>query len=238
MLAALADRISLRPRFTLLAVLAFAVVAGVLGGPVAGLLRETGGFTAEDAGSAVAVERIEAATGREAAPGIVLLIDTPRGADTPAALARVTALERELAAQPGIASVVSRASTRDERFVAPDGRSTYLAATLAADADDGEVAAAVLDRYGRAADVEVGGSLIAGEQISGSVGADLARAELLAFPILLLLSLLFFRGGRAAAIPLAVALTTVLGTFLTLRGVNAVYGLSIFARNRVRRKSA
>ena len=233
MLSALADRITARPRLALLAVLAFALVGGLVGGAVAGLLRDSGGFTAEDAGSAVAAERIEAATGREASPGLVLLVATPRGADDPAARARVAALERELAAEPGIASVVSRETTRDERFAASDGRSTYLAATLEADADDSAVAAAVLDRYAGASDVEVGGALIAQEQIGGAVGADLARAEALAFPILLLLSLLFFRGGRAAAIPLAVALTTVLGTFLVLRGVNSVFGLSVFALNLV-----
>ena len=233
MLTALSDRIAARPKRALIGVLLFALVAGVVGGLVAGLLRESGGFTAEDAGSAVAVERIEAATGRQASPGIVLLVATPNGADDPAARARVAALERELAAQPGIASVVSRASTRDERFVASDGRSTYLAATLDAEADEAAVTTAVLERYEGARDVEVGGQLVAGEQIGGSVGADLARAEMLAFPILLLLSLLFFRGGRAALIPLAVALVTVLGTFLALRGVNSVFGLSVFALNLV-----
>src|SRR5205807_1458454 len=46
------------------------------------------------------------------------------------------------------------------------------------------------------------------------------------------LSILFFR-GRAALMPLAVGITTVLGTFLVLTGVNHFYGLSIFALNLV-----
>jgi RND superfamily putative drug exporter len=233
MLTALADRIAAGPKRTLLLVLLFVGIAGVLGGPVAGALQDSGGFTARDAGSAVAIERIEAATGREAAPGVVLLLSTPNGADDPAARARVTALERELASEPGIASVASRASTGDDRFVAVDGRTTYVAATLDAGADDGEVSAAILERFEDADDVEVGGALIANEQVGGSVGADLARAETLAAPILLILSLLFFRGGRAALLPLAVAVTTVMGTFLALRGINAAYGLSVFALNLV-----
>ena len=61
---------------------------------------------------------------------------------------------------------------------------------------------------------------------------DLGRAELLAFPVLLLLSLLFFR-GRATVLPLAVGMTTVLGTFLALTVVNQAYALSIFALNLV-----
>ena len=55
---------------------------------------------------------------------------------------------------------------------------------------------------------------------------------MLAFPLLLLLSLLFFR-GRAAALPLVVGITTVLGTFLVLSVVNLVYGLNVFALNLV-----
>ena len=50
--------------------------------------------------------------------------------------------------------------------------------------------------------------------------------------MLLLLSLLFFR-GRATMLPLAVGMTTVLGTFLALTVVNQAYALSIFALNLV-----
>ena len=50
--------------------------------------------------------------------------------------------------------------------------------------------------------------------------------------MLLLLSLLFFR-GRATVLPLAVGMTTVLGTFLALTAVNQAYALSIFALNLV-----
>ena len=54
----------------------------------------------------------------------------------------------------------------------------------------------------------------------------------MALPILVLLSLMIFR-GRAALLPLVVGITTVLGTFLVLAGINQVYGLSIFALNLV-----
>src|SRR3954447_2209386 len=55
---------------------------------------------------------------------------------------------------------------------------------------------------------------------------------MMAFPLLIVLSLLIFR-GRAALIPLVVGITTVIGTFLVLTGVNQVYSLSIFALNLV-----
>ena len=232
MFTSLADRITARPKRWLLAVVLFVVVAGVFGGPVAGALEESGGFTATDSGSARAVERIEQATGTQAAPGVVALLRTPSGVDSPEAKERIAAVQRTLAAQPGIASVTSVETTQDERFVSRDGRTTYVAATLDADADEDAVVAGLDDRFEDADDVALGGSLFAGAQIGDSVTADLGRAEALAFPILLLLSLVFFR-GRATVLPLAVGMTTVLGTFLALTLVNQVYGLSIFALNLV-----
>src|SRR5215217_3674156 len=55
---------------------------------------------------------------------------------------------------------------------------------------------------------------------------------MLAFPFLMLLSLVFFR-GRATLMPIAVGVTTVLGTFLVLSGINKLYGLNVFALNLV-----
>ncbi len=232
MFTAIADRITARPKRTLLAVVLFVVIAGFFGGPVAGTLEDSGGFTANDSGSARAVDRIEAATGTQAAPGVVALIRTPSGAESPAAEGRVAAVQKTLAAETGFASVSSAATTGDPRFVSRDGSSTYVAATLAAGADEDAVFTSLVDRFAGADDVVLGGSLIAGSQVGDSVVADLGRAEALAFPILLLLSLVFFR-GRAAVLPLAGGLTTVLGTFLALAVINQVFALSIFALNLV-----
>ena len=90
-----------------------------------------------------------------------------------------------------------------------------------------------VDVFARADGVTVGGGAVAGLQIGETVGADLGRAEMIAFPLLLLLSILFFR-GRATLMPLAVGVTTVLGTFLVLVGRQpGFYGLSVFALNLV-----
>ena len=73
----LTSRLAAHPRRTLIAVLLFVVLAGVVGGPVAGALESSGGFVAPGADSEVAIDRIEAATGREPGAGIVLLVDRP-----------------------------------------------------------------------------------------------------------------------------------------------------------------
>ena len=217
MLSALAARTSARPKRTLLFVLLFVVVAGVVGGPVAGSLEPAGGFADEQSGSARAEERIEGATGAQATPGVVVLLREPGSA---------TKVRAELEDQPGIVAVSPRPTP------SRDGDTAYLTATLAADADEGEVVSALSERFADDPNIVLGGGVVAFEQIGDSVSEDLARAEMLAFPLLILLSLLFFR-GRATILPLAVGLTTILGTFLVLTVVNQVYSLSIFALNLV-----
>ena len=79
-----------------------------------------------------------------------------------------------------------------------------------------------------------GGPDVAFSEINKRTSSDLRSAELLAFPILLLLSFWVFRGLIAAALPLLVGGFAIVITFLVLRLINAeVTGLSIFAVNLV-----
>lgn len=66
-----------------------------------------------------------------------------------------------------------------------------------------------------------------------TVQHDLAKAELMAFPLLFLLSLWIFGGLVASALPLVVGGLTISFSLLVLRGVNAVTDLSIFSLNLV-----
>src|SRR4051794_36576132 len=157
-----------RPKRTLLFVVLFVVVAGVVGGPVAGSLKTDGGFAATSSGSARAEARIEQATGRDATPGVVALMRSPRQA---------AAVHDQLAATPGIASVAGTPT------LSRDGRSAYLLATLDANADEKTVAEHLEQRFPVNSDVLLGGSVFAQKQIGDSVSEDLGRAELLAFPI-------------------------------------------------------
>ena len=62
---------------------------------------------------------------------------------------------------------------------------------------------------------------------------DLARAEMLAFPLLFLLSLVVFRSVVAALLPVIVGATTILTTFVWMRMVNTVEPMSVFAINLI-----
>ena len=226
MLSTLTSRIASHPRRALAAVLAFVIVAGVIGAPVAGMLKSSGGFAPGSSDSQVASDLLARASGTEAGPAIVLLVRTPQGERSAASIARVAAVRRRLAEISDVARAAGPAA------VSRDGRTELVTGTLSASADDQHVAQAAEAAFRGDPQVVVGGSAVAGEQIGSTVGKDLGRAELLAFPLLLVLSLLFFR-GRATLMPLVTGVTTVLGTFLVLRVVNSVYGLSTYALNLV-----
>jgi uncharacterized membrane protein YdfJ with MMPL/SSD domain len=217
MLTALADRISRHPRRVLALVLAFAVVAGVVGGPVPGkLVDSTTSFEDPSSQSVQARHLLQNSTGRNAAPDVVLLV---RDA-TPA---RVTAARALLKRDPDVAEISPAVRSKD-------GSSAYVAATFYAGGSDAKPITRALRQLPGAI---AGGPAVASEEISSTVKSDLARAELYAFPLLFLLSLLIFRGLVAALLPPLVGGVTIVGTFLVMRAVNTTLPLSIFAVNLV-----
>jgi hypothetical protein len=79
---------------------------------------------------------------------------------------------------------------------------------------------------------DLGGPDVSLRQTNLQATKDLGFAELLAFPLLALLAFLIFR-GVAALLPLGVAITSVLGSLVALRLINAGLPLSSFALNVV-----
>src|SRR5262249_42583536 len=116
--------------------------------------------------------------------------------------------------------------------VSRDGRSTYFLVTFKRN-DEGardRISAAVAGMPF----VTLGGGIIAARQVGNQVSADIARAELIAFPILFLLSLLVFRSAVSALLPLAVGGSTILLSFVAVRLVNApINPMSIYALNLI-----
>jgi uncharacterized membrane protein YdfJ with MMPL/SSD domain len=226
MFARLADIALSRPRRSvLIAVVAFLVVA-VLGAPAPGKLDVTRAFDDPGSESTNARLQIERATGETADPGALALVRTPRSSRD---VRRVAAIMR---ADPGVARVTVPPLSGPSPLVSRDGSSTLVAATFHARARERDVAKRLDDALAGDPLVSLGGNAVAQEQVNKQATHDLGTAELLAFPLLALLSLLIFR-GVAAALPLAVGGLTVLGTFALLRGVNVGLALSPFALNLV-----
>ncbi|MDQ3728643.1 MAG: MMPL family transporter [Actinomycetota bacterium] len=216
-------------------VLAFAgvffVLAGVLGSGVADRLDPYGADD-PDKESFIAKEKLEDAGYRDP-QAVVLIRDTD--VTTREGSQRVEDVTRTVAGVEGVRGTTGYLDTESNAFVSNDGRSTYLAVQLEATADDeiqdsGEALVAALEGE---PDVLVGGNAVAQQQINEKVASDLKRAELYAFPILFLLSLLFFRSLVAAALPLLIGGLAIVSTFLLLTVASELGSISIFALNLV-----
>ena len=215
-------------RVALLA-LVFFLVAGAVGGGVADRLDPYG---AEDPATETvqAMDRLEEAGLR--IPAVIAVVEDAPVA-SPATRQRVEALERQVRERPDVASVTGYYDTRSKAFVANDGQSTYFAVALKATEDKPwqDAGAEIADELSAQPGVLVGGAAVAQEQVNHQVEEDLKKAELLAFPLLFLLSLLFFRSLVASVLPLMIGGLAIVGTFLILRLASEVGSISIFALN-------
>ncbi len=229
MFDALARFANRRARRTVLLAVAFFVLAGVVGGSVAKRLDPYG---AEDPAteSAQAEKQLEAAGYREPAV-LVLVQDAPVA--KPATRQRVTGFERQLRERADVDEVTGYYDTRSPAFVSKNGDSTYFVVSLAPTGDKAmqDAAGEIDEELSGQPGVIVGGVAVAQEQVNHQVEEDLKKAELLAFPLLFLLSLLFFRSLVAALLPLLIGGLAIVGTFLILRVASEFGSISVFALN-------
>jgi uncharacterized membrane protein YdfJ with MMPL/SSD domain len=215
-------------RVALLAAVFF-VLAGALGGSVAARLDPYG---ADDPATETvrAMDRLEAAGLR--VPAVIAVVeDAPVAA--PATRCRVEALEAEVRDRADVASVTGYYDTRSPAFVSRDRDSTYFAVALktTGDKEAQETGADVAEQLSTHPGVVTGGPAVAQEQVNKQVEKDLQKAEMLAFPLLFLLSLLFFRSLVASLLPLLIGGLAIVGTFLILRVASELGSISIFALN-------
>ncbi len=225
-LARLADR---RARRVGLLAIAFFLLAGALGGSVADRLDPYG---ADDPSTEAVEAREQLQDAGNRIPAVLVVVE-----DAPVAQAatrrRIAALERELGARADVEGVSSYYTTRSRDFVSNDGDSTYIAVALKPidDKEWQEAGGEIADEFAGRPGITVGGAAVAQEQVNKQVEEDLKRAELLAFPLLFLLSFLFFRSLVAALLPVMIGLLAIVGTFLILRVASEFGSISIFALN-------
>jgi RND superfamily putative drug exporter len=231
-LAALARLASRRPKRVIALAVLVAALAAAYGGGVAGQLHPYG---ADDPAtdSVRAEKKLADATGVEPGAQLVALVDTPAGPRAPASRAKLERVARVIAREPDVARIQTFYRTHDRTLVSRDGRSQYAAVSFkpSSDKEQQDAADRIRDRLAGAAGVKLGGVAPAAQAVNEIVEHDLRRAELLAFPLLFLLSLVFFRSAVAAALPLFVGGLSIVGTLAILRLANQVTDISVFALN-------
>ena len=227
-LALLADR---RGKTVVIVAVFMAIVAGMLGAGVADRLDPYG---ADDPAteSVRAAERLQDAGYRETS--VVVLVHGV-DVDSAAGRQRIGALTKRIRTDTDVAGVATYYNTGSRDFVSRDGTSTYLSVRLSP-TDDDEIQDAG-ERISSSLEPEpgvlVGGAAVAQQQANEQVEKDLRTAELFAFPVLFLLSLLFFRSLVAAALPLLVGGLTIVSTTVMLSVASELGSISIFALNLV-----
>jgi uncharacterized membrane protein YdfJ with MMPL/SSD domain len=224
MLSRLATFLHRHGRRVLIVAAVGAVIAGVFG---AGVSSHLSPYGANDPAtqSVQATDRFQAAAGRQIDPGVIALVSSAN-VRSAAARQRVTQVEAELRGAPDVQSVYPGQVSRD-------GRSTYVVAYFKPLSDKrlSDDAKLIESRFASQRDVRLGGGAIANAQVNSRVSHDLAHGELLAFPLIFLLSLLFFRSLVAALLPPMLGGLAILGTFLALRIISTFADLSVFALN-------
>jgi RND superfamily putative drug exporter len=218
-----------RGKIVLVALLV-AIAAAIGGASVFDAVKPYG-FQDPDSESARATEALEAASGQRPLPDVVLVVE-PAGEGAGAVDAAAAKAERELRGVPGVTRVVTPAES--PQLLADDGRASLVVGYLDADVQD---IAAVGKRVEQSFDgvryVTAGGASVTAHQLNRTTENDLRRIELVAAPILFLLSLLVFRGLVAAALPLAVGLLSIVTTLLLLRLLTNVMEIDVFVVNIV-----
>ncbi len=217
---------------------AFLAFAAVWGTSVFGALDD-GGFDDPASESSRALVALEQDLGRQATD-VVVVYRAPEGSaltvDDPAFADAVTQTLDALPAAD-VVSVASYWSTGGAPvFVSADQQATYAAIQLAG-ADE----AARQDAYDRIAeDLQApglttlrGGQVPVFTDVNTQVSSDIARAETLSLPVLMVLLVLVFGSLAAASLPLAVGGIAILGAFTALKALSLFGDVSIFSVNIV-----
>ena len=227
-------RFAYRRRWLVLAAaVAFLAVAVAWGTGVFGRLS-SGGFEDPGSESARAAAVAAADLGRDDADVVVLYRSADRTVDDPAYRQAVTGT---LAALPAdaVERTVSWYGTDGPGLVSADRHATYAVLTLRGDEQQRtDALERIEDRLAAPGlRTEVGGATTVGRDINERVSEDIARAETLSMPVLLVLLVLVFGTVVAATLPLVIGVVAILGAFTALHLLSLVTDVSVFSVNVV-----
>jgi RND superfamily putative drug exporter len=226
--------VNVRKRVLVGAVL-FLFAAVALGGSVADRLSNSGyDDPASDTWKAFTILDKQFDAG---APNYVMLVRANSGSVNSPDVARDgQALADRVAADPGVTDVQSYwGAGRPAAYVSTDGTRALITARLTG-GDDAALDAAerlkeTVDGTHGSVTGRSGGEYATFSEMQVVIQDDLAKAEMIVFPVTLILLILVFGSVVAALLPLVVALFSVIGTLLVLWTLSQFTGVSIFALN-------
>jgi trehalose monomycolate/heme transporter len=222
-----------RRRWSVLAIgAAVVLIAAGWGVGVFGSLSD-GGFEDPDSEASRAAEQIEQTFGRTEADVIALYSSDTWTVDDPQFRAAVATTIDDLPAEEIVQSV-DYFSTRNPAFVSSDRHATYVAITLEGEGDD-ELADSFTairdDLEAPGLQTQIGGQQAVFADVNGQVSEDIARAEAISMPVVLVLCVVIFGSLVAASLPIGVGVIAILGAFGLLRLLTLATDVSVFSIN-------
>jgi RND superfamily putative drug exporter len=230
-MSSLASLLTRRPWRVIAIAVAFLAVAVMVGGPLTSNLTSAG-FEDPDAEFVAARDTLRDASGANPNPGVIALVSPGSDVRTGEGRAAVEEAAATIGADPDVARVVTAFNGGGPALISADGTQSYVATFMKPISDDaaGDAAERIRDAL-EGQPVKVGGADAVGDEVGTIIGEDLAKAEMLAFPIIFLLSLWVFRGVIAALLPSLMGGVVIFGGFLAIGLLNEAMTLSVYALN-------
>ena len=230
MLDRMASFASRRARWIVAAALSVAVAAAVLG---AGVTDRLADWIADDPDTEAtqADTRLGNVTDLDNDNGVAALIRPGVKIRSAEGRERVAEVTRLLAADKDVGLVISPFKDRLPTMISTDGRAAFVFASLDKDARRRDVVPRLEESLRGQPGVQLGGPGAIGVEANETVEEDLRRGEIIAFPLLLILSFWFFRSLVASLLPLLIGGMTIVLTFLALKIATGFTDVSIFAIN-------
>ena len=226
-------------RLTLVIALLFAAAAGAWGTGVFGKLDSGNTFTPRSSQSNVESTLAASLFGRDSADVVVLFHSTAHTVADPVYRQAVTGYLASLPANE-VATAATFWTSGQPDLVSADRHSTYAVLQLAGGSDQGRedtykaIAAdfsAVAGTPGDGITAQVGGGTPTEVAINSAVSANIARAESISFPVLLILLVIIFGSVVAAFAPLVIGGLAILGSFTVLRLLTLGTTVSVYSVN-------
>ena len=220
-----------RARWILVAALLAMIGAGVVGFSVFDKLQPEG-FTDPNAESSKALEVIDDEFGGEV--DVLAMVSAKSGTvDDEDVRGAAALLAQDMGRDASVTEAISYWETRTPSLRSDDGEHAAIAIKLVD--EDLTTAEEFADQYqGRsteAFDLTFGGQNMMSVDSRDQVGKDLAIAEAIAVPIILVLLVFAFGSLVAASLPLLIGAVTVFGTFAALSGIASATDVSIYSIN-------
>ncbi len=234
-------RVTVRFRWMVLAAAAVVVLIGVTWGTGVFGALSGGGYTDPGSESARAVSRINHEVGRQGVDLLALYSSKQSTVDSPEFRQAISGVEQQLRNRSEVEQVTSyydlsaqpTTAASATSFVAKDRHATYLAIRLKGSDDAKEKAFTAIHDSLRSPTLteHVGGLVAVNHDANTQVSKDIARAEMLSMPVVLILLLIIFGSAVAAAMPLLIGGIAIISAFLITRVLTLFTDVSTFAIN-------